>query len=86
MILEDKFGKVQPKGLEEFEITSTEQFLNIINVANQNRKSSSTFKNTSSSRTHQICSIRIKNIDCPSLEDGFIYLIDLVGSENASDS
>ncbi|KRX06450.1 Protein kinase-like domain [Pseudocohnilembus persalinus] len=85
-ILEDAFGQVQVRNVQEFEISSPEQFLEIQKNALKNRKSQETYKNESSSRTHSICQIKIKNNFLKSSEPGIFYLIDLVGSENASDS
>ncbi|KRW98086.1 P-loop containing nucleoside triphosphate hydrolase [Pseudocohnilembus persalinus] len=85
-IMEDKFGKVQAKGLLELEVQDGEQFQQLVSEAQNNRRTQATFKNDVSSRTHSICQIRIKNENVPEAEDGYIYIIDLVGSENASDS
>ncbi|KRX10313.1 Sterile alpha motif/pointed domain [Pseudocohnilembus persalinus] len=84
-ILEDKFGKVQANGLLETEVTSGNQFQDLVIQAQANRKTQATFKNDVSSRTHSICQIRVENPNQLDAENGFIYIIDLVGSENASD-
>ena len=39
-----------------------------------------------SSRSHAACKIRVKNLKHKSVEDGKIFVIDLAGSENASDT
>lgn len=84
--MEDKFGKIQTNGLQEVQVHQENEFLDLVNQAQANRKTQATFKNEVSSRTHSICQVRVNNQKVPSAENGYIYLIDLVGSENASDS
>lgn len=50
------------------------------------RKSAPTLRNDSSSRTHAICRIRIVNKDVSETPDGLLFLIDLAGSEAATDT
>ena len=85
-ILEDKFGDVNIVNTKEVKIESSEQFLNIVNEAMSHRKTAITFKNDTSSRSHAACKIRVKNLKHKSVEDGKIFVIDLAGSENASDT
>ena len=59
--------------------------MDLNNQATKNRTTVSTFKNDTSSRSHSICRIRIKNNNLLSLEDGELYLIDLAGSESTAD-
>ena len=49
------------------------------------RKSAPTLRNDSSSRTHAVCRIRIVNKDVSETPDGLLFLIDLAGSEAATD-
>lgn len=49
------------------------------------RHAASTLKNNASSRWHNICRIRIKNMTSPESEDSLLYLVDLAGSEAARD-
>ena len=51
----------------------------------QHRKTETTFKNDASSRSHAVCQIRIENMTIKEAEDGVIFVVDLAGSENASD-
>jgi len=67
-------------------ITDKDQFLNITREALERRSTSTTLKNDTSSRSHAVCRIRFENTEVKAAEDGFLYLIDLAGSENASDS
>ena len=85
-ILEDKFGDVNIVNTKEVKIESAEQFLYIVNEAMSHRKTAITFKNDTSSRSHAACKIRVKNLKHKSVEDGKIFVIDLAGSENASDT
>ena len=85
-ILEDKFGQVNVINTKEIKIESAEECLKVINEAMSHRKTATTFKNDTSSRSHAVFSIRVKNLKHQSIEDGKIFIIDLAGSENASDS
>jgi len=85
-ILEDKFGKVNIVGATEEELNSSEDFLKYTNVAAEHRSTSTTMKNDTSSRSHSICRIRVQNTVFREAEDGFLFIIDLAGSENAADS
>lgn len=48
------------------------------------RLTEATFSNDTSSRSHSICRIRIKDLST-STTDGLLYLVDLAGSEAARD-
>ena len=84
-IVEDKFGKVQVKGVKEFEVNSADELISIVQNGFQHRKIETTFKNDASSRSHAVCQIRIENMTIKEAEDGIIFVVDLAGSENASD-
>lgn len=85
-ILEDKFGHVNVVNTKEVKIISVEKCLEIIHEGMSHRKTATTFKNDTSSRSHAVFSIRVKNLKHKSIEDGKIFIIDLAGSENASDT
>eukprot|EP00092_Neocalanus_flemingeri_P034043 GFUD01037022.1.p1 GENE.GFUD01037022.1~~GFUD01037022.1.p1 ORF type:complete len:627 (+),score=181.38 GFUD01037022.1:64-1944(+) len=85
-ILEDKFGKVKIVGAREEEINNADEFLKLTDVAAEHRKTSTTMKNDTSSRSHSICRIRVENTVFRQAEDGFLFIIDLAGAENAADS
>ena len=85
-ILEDKFGKVVVTNIKEVEIEDFDQCLQVIESGMAHRKTATTFKNDTSSRSHAICQIRVANLQYKSIEDGKIFVVDLAGSENASDS
>ncbi|KAH6647898.1 P-loop containing nucleoside triphosphate hydrolase protein [Truncatella angustata] len=82
-LLEDSFGVTQMAGADEQLVQSRDQAMELIERAASFRQSASTFKNDASSRSHGICRIRIKNSSTGS--EGFLYLIDLAGSEMARD-
>ena len=69
-ILEDKFGHVNVINTKEIKIESAEECLKIINEAMSHRKTATTFKNDTSSRSHAVFSIRVKNLKHKSVEDG----------------
>ena len=84
-IVEDKFGNVQVQGVQEFEVTSAAELISLVQKGFQHRKTEATFKNHASSRSHAVCKIRIENTAIKEAEDGAIFIVDLAGSENASD-
>merc|ERR1712179_838162 len=63
-----------------------EDFVRIIKIAADQRSTSTTMKNDTSSRSHSICKIRVQNTAFKEIDDGIMYIIDLAGSENAADS
>jgi kinesin family protein 2/24 len=85
MILEDSFGDTQLVGIVEEQASTAEQLLALIERSMTLRKTESTSSNDSSSRTHAICRLRILDPDSPAAPEGFLYLIDLAGSEAAAD-
>eukprot|EP00357_Protocruzia_adherens_P002018 CAMPEP_0115024786 /NCGR_PEP_ID=MMETSP0216-20121206/33511_1 /TAXON_ID=223996 /ORGANISM="Protocruzia adherens, Strain Boccale" /LENGTH=543 /DNA_ID=CAMNT_0002399043 /DNA_START=69 /DNA_END=1700 /DNA_ORIENTATION=- len=85
-ILEDTFGQVNIKDALEFEVNHPEELQSLIQRASEFRKTSSTFKNDTSSRSHAVFQIRVINTAIPAAENGRLFLIDLAGSERASDA
>ena len=99
-MLEDKFGKVNLVGLQEVEVDTKEQFMELCKRAADSRyfsllnfhsiyplrSTSTTLKNDESSRSHAIVRVRIENTEVKSAEDGQLLVIDLAGAENAADS
>jgi kinesin family protein 2/24 len=85
-IVEDKFGKVNVINVNEVQIESCEQLMTLVEEGMAHRKTATTFKNDTSSRSHAVCSIRVVNTVLKKVEDGKIFVIDLAGAENASDS
>ena len=84
MVGENKFAKVEIQGAKEVEVQSPEEFLKLNQIAAENRTTVSTFKNDTSSRSHAVCRIRVKNTHLLSIEDGEFFLIDLAGSERGT--
>ncbi|ORY69061.1 P-loop containing nucleoside triphosphate hydrolase protein [Pseudomassariella vexata] len=92
-ILEDSFGVTQLVGAEEHLLVQEggdDSAAGLIERAASFRRTAPTLKNDVSSRTHSICLLRISTPDQPSggshgTSDGFLYLIDLAGSEAARD-
>lgn len=85
-ILEDKFGSVVVKNLQEYECQNSEELLNYINIGAAQRKTCATLKNDTSSRSHAICQIKIHNTVINQANDGILFLVDLAGSERHADS
>ena len=84
-VLEDKNQKVQIFGLEEIEVFSSDEMRNVIELANGIRTTHNTVTNETSSRSHAICNIIIKE---KGNEDvyGKLTLVDLAGSERAQET
>ena len=85
-ILEDKFGGVNLAGLQEVEVEDPEKFLSLCQEASQQRHTSTTLKNDSSSRSHAVYRVRVENTEFRAAEDGQLLIVDLAGAENAADS
>lgn len=85
-IMEDKFGKVNIIGAVEKDVDDEAAFLSLVEESQKWRSTSATLKNDTSSRSHMICRIRFENTAIKAAEDGFLFLIDLAGSENAADT
>ncbi|KAF8523516.1 P-loop containing nucleoside triphosphate hydrolase protein [Hysterangium stoloniferum] len=85
VIGEDKLGKVRPK-LVTVRVNSPEELEEFISKCLSYRRTAATARNATSSRSHAILTIRVKNILIPQLEDGEFILVDLAGSERYEDS
>ncbi|KAJ3014342.1 UNVERIFIED_CONTAM: hypothetical protein HDU68_000333 [Siphonaria sp. JEL0065] len=85
-ILEDVLGQVIVKGAVEEQVKGPDDLISIITRGSSFRKTVGTTKNDTSSRSHAICRITIKNTRLPEADEGVLYLLDLAGSEGASDS
>lgn len=84
-VLEDKNQIVQIFGLEEKLVSTPEEMEDIINKANIERTTQNTVTNETSSRSHAICNIVIKEKQCDEIF-GKLTLVDLAGSERAQET
>jgi kinesin family protein 2/24 len=84
-VLDDKNGKVQIFGLEEILVETSEDLQFIIEKANSIRTTHNTVTNSTSSRSHAICNIIIKE-EGSNEEYGKLSLVDLAGSERAQET
>ena len=84
-VLEDKNQKVQIFGLEEKQVYSSEDMRDVIEMANSIRTTHNTVTNETSSRSHAVCNLIIKE---KGNEDtyGKLTLVDLAGSERAQET
>ncbi|KAJ3173160.1 hypothetical protein HDU88_004621 [Geranomyces variabilis] len=85
-ILEDVFGAVHLSGTVEEPVPTPARFLELVERGASLRRTEATAKNATSSRSHAVCCLRVKNTLLPEAEDGMLYLVDLAGSESNSDS
>lgn len=84
-VLEDKNQVVQIFGLEEKLVTSPEDLEDLINKGNSERTTHNTVTNETSSRSHAICNILIKEKGNDEIF-GKLTLVDLAGSERAQET
>lgn len=84
-VLDDKNGKVQIFGVEEIFAESPDEMRMIIDKANAIRTTHNTVTNETSSRSHAICNIVIKE-ENSNEEYGKLSLVDLAGSERAQET
>ncbi|KAJ7213033.1 P-loop containing nucleoside triphosphate hydrolase protein [Mycena pura] len=84
-VREDKVGNVRPN-LITTSVRSSAELEELINTALSHRRTSATLRNASSSRSHALLTITIKNTLLPYADDGQLILVDLAGSERYEDS
>lgn len=84
MIQEDANSRIQVSGLEERPAASEQECLEIIEYGHSVRTTHSTAANDTSSRSHAICQIKIKDANNKSI--GKFLIVDLAGSERAQDT
>jgi len=84
VIQEDANSKIQVSGLEERLASSEEEMNEIIEFGHSERTTHSTAANDTSSRSHAICQIKVKDQQGKGL--GKLLIVDLAGSERAQDT
>jgi len=84
-VLEDGRGEVVIAGLEEFEASTPEDFLALIEAGQNNRTTHATEANDESSRSHSICQVLFRDSESRKLK-AKLSLVDLAGSERGSDT
>eukprot|EP00941_MAST-03F_sp_MAST-3F-sp1_P006288 g6288.t1 len=84
-IREDGKGVVHVRGLQSKEADSVEKVLSLIAHGVSKRKTEATAVHDKSSRSHAICNLELRFIDSGK-EYGKLSLIDLAGSERASET
>ena len=84
-ILEDGKGEVVITELEEFEAADPDEFLTLVQAGNRRRTTHQTEANDTSSRSHAVCQILLRDRGTGKLR-GKLSLVDLAGSERGSDT
>ncbi|KAJ7782514.1 P-loop containing nucleoside triphosphate hydrolase protein [Mycena maculata] len=84
-VREDKVGNVRPNLISSSVRTSAE-LEELINKALSHRRTTATLRNATSSRSHAMLTITIKNTLLPYADEGQLILVDLAGSERYEDS
>jgi hypothetical protein len=82
-MIEDMQGIVQFSSTFR-KVSSSDEFRSTVEAAWTSRKTSATFRNEASSRSHCIFRIVIRSTNDPNATPGVLQLIDLAGSERAS--
>ena len=89
-VLDDQNGKTQIYGLQEIEASTPEEMRMIIDKGNSVRTTHNTVTNATSSRSHAICNIIIKENNNKKKNKysffGKLSLVDLAGSERAQET
>lgn len=88
-VQEDREGSIQIPGLKEVQARTADEMDQLIEYGLSERKTKSTACNDTSSRSHAIGTISIKEIDEQERvidQSGKLLLVDLAGSEKAQDS
>lgn len=84
-VLEDGKGEVVVSGLEEFEANDPQELLALVEAGNNKRTTHATEANDTSSRSHAICQILLRDKATSRLR-GKLSLVDLAGSERGTDT
>lgn len=84
-VLEDGNGEVVVSGLKEFEASDPAHLLGLIEIADKKRTTHATEANDTSSRSHAICQVILRDKESHKLR-GKLSLVDLAGSERGSDT
>ena len=85
-VLDDQNGKTQIYGLQEILAESPDEMKMIIDKGNSVRTTHNTVTNATSSRSHAICNIVIKEKGKNNKQYGKLSLVDLAGSERAQET
>lgn len=84
-VLEDGKGEVVVTGLQELQADNPKRFLEILDEGNEARTTRMTEANDTSSRSHAICQIILRDRHSDKLR-GKLSLVDLAGSERGTDT
>jgi kinesin family protein 2/24 len=84
-VLEDGQGEIVVTGLQEVEADTVAVFHEIVNTGNSFRTTHTTEANDTSSRSHAICQILLRDKRTNKLQ-GKLSLVDLAGSERGTDT
>jgi kinesin family protein 2/24 len=84
-LLEDGKGEVNITGLQEVSAPTAGSFLQVIEDGHSQRTTRTTEANDTSSRSHAICQVFLRDSDSGKLK-GKLTLVDLAGSERGSDT
>ncbi|KAM4551400.1 kinesin-like protein KIF2C isoform 2-T6 [Odontesthes bonariensis] len=84
-VLEDDRQQVQVVGLEEIDVSTTEDVIKIIQMGSSCRTSGQTSANANSSRSHAVLQIVLRRNDRATTLHGKFSLVDLAGNERGTD-
>ncbi|XP_063781140.1 kinesin-like protein KIF19 [Pseudophryne corroboree] len=81
---EDPYGNTKILGITAFSPSTPEEAMNLLKMGNKRRSETTTAANKTSSRSHAILQITVKQTGSDGVSTGRLYMVDLAGSERAS--
>nr|CCC92964.1 unnamed protein product [Trypanosoma congolense IL3000] len=85
-VVEDISGELKIRGTDGFECSNEEMLLAAFHEAASQRMTKATGRNEASSRSHMVTCIHIVSKNSTWAKPGELFIVDLAGSENTSDS
>eukprot|EP00300_Choanocystis_sp_HF-7_P027730 c32940_g1_i1.p1 GENE.c32940_g1_i1~~c32940_g1_i1.p1 ORF type:complete len:682 (+),score=172.57 c32940_g1_i1:62-2107(+) len=85
-VMEDASGNINIRGLSETKVATSEDVLELLHKGSKARVSRATEMNDTSSRSHAILSVLLRDANNEEVIHGSLTLIDLAGSEKGSET
>jgi hypothetical protein len=85
-VVEDPSGEVQLLGCKDYTVETEEHLLRAFDFASSTRTTKSTGRNETSSRSHMVLRLTLTPRNASWAKPGRLFMADLAGSENTSDS
>lgn len=86
-VMESAKNKIEVPGLKEIFVKDTEELSQVIEFARSERCTEATVSNSTSSRSHAVCKVKLHEVTQNiHIDQGSLLIVDLAGSERAHDS